>query len=285
MVIGDVGQGAREEVDLARSPSPGWSAAAARTTAGAAARVYRLPRRPGGELRRRRAASSIRSSTIRTPIPTGCGPRLRLRDHRRLRRPRPEPHRSLRPLRLRRLLHEARSARWPAGAGTERGRRTDSRRGHRHQATPVNNRSRSAKTPATASTSARAANVFRLSTRRNARRPAPKFPSKDRQEADRSQTPPTDAARPRCRRRGRRRPGQLHRAPRRSPPAHGSRRPLSDLGRRPGAAQSGRRWKRARSGSTETARPSSAALAPQRAIIQGAARVGSRDRSSAHGAS
>ena len=106
MVIGDVGQDAREEVDLARSPSPG--------VVGGAGANYGWSCREGFSAYTDASPASncvgrerLHRTGLRLPAHgprTRRRPRLRLRDHRRLRGPRSEPRRPLRPLRLRRLL-------------------------------------------------------------------------------------------------------------------------------------------------------------------------------------
>ena len=127
MVIGDVGQSRarggrlrpqarRRRRRRRRRRNYGWSCREG------------LQRLPDATRRRTAPAPAASPTGLRLPahrIPTCGRPRLRLLDHRRLRRPRPEPRRPLRPLRLRRLLH----GRDPlAGAPPELGDDTAARR-------------------------------------------------------------------------------------------------------------------------------------------------------------
>ena len=104
LVIGDVGQGAIEEVD--------WA------SAGRGGRQLRLAvlRGPGGA-RRPAARPAGRARRSKTPLR-----RRLLRDRRRLRRPRPGPADARRALRLRRQLQRAAALGWTSPSPAERRR-------------------------------------------------------------------------------------------------------------------------------------------------------------------
>ena len=96
LVIADVGQAAREEIDWAPAPSLGDRRRLRLELLRGQSAGDRAPT-PAAK-RHRPAASPPRSSNTATKAAPA-------RDHRRLRRPRPEPRIALRPLPLRRLRH------------------------------------------------------------------------------------------------------------------------------------------------------------------------------------
>ena len=107
-----------------RARPPGWSAAPERTTAGTAVRASSPTRPRDGVLNR----EWLRRTGLRLPaLRSWRGRRLRLFDHRRLRRPRPQPRRPLRSLPLHRLLFGRDSL--PRPATQRRSRRRRSLRG------------------------------------------------------------------------------------------------------------------------------------------------------------
>ena len=242
-----------------------WSAAAARTTAGAVARASSPTRARRRELRRRERLhrSGLRLSAHTIPNPPadrayGCS----ITGGYVVRDP------SLGDLYGRYVYADYCDERDPL-AGTAHRRHgpgdQDRSEGSRRAPNPVSFGEDSCHRVYVVSGS----NVYPLRRRHPDGLPRP--PKRPPGGRNRPQTPSTDAARHPCARRtarDSRGPGQRP-SPRRSPPAHRSRRPLSDLGRRgPGAAQSRRRRKPTRSGSTETARPSSAAWRRQRASFR-----------------
>ena len=193
MVIGDVGQSATRGDRLRAQPLPGDVGGEGPTTAGTAARASSPARPPTPQCATPPAAGFVEPvfDYPHTPDPD-LGGSEPLRDHRRLRRPRPRPRRPLRPLRLHRPL----LGRGPRAAAADAGRRPR-RRATARWGCSWTGRSPSAKTRRGGSTwSSRAA--ASTASRDCRRRPARRRCHRRRPAAKRGPrpNPPSSASRP-----------------------------------------------------------------------------------------